>query len=176
MTSHASAGAIVPVPASVSSTSARVLIADVSGSMQGRKYDRLKESLRRTAAETGASIIAFSDTAVWCRSVDHLPEPEGSTNLSDALRLASERFPAEVVVISDGHPNDPDDAIRAAAFIPGIISCVFIGDDGDGRGMEFMRRLARVGGGEAVHRDLSRVASIEDDVRGMLALDKPIAL
>lgn len=168
--------AIMPMPSKVSSTSARVFVADVSGSMAGRKFDRLKESLRRTIDETGAAILAFNHVARWCPSIDHLPSPDGSTNLGDAFRTAAERFPAEVIVISDGCPDDEGDALRAASFIPGTISCVFVGEDDSGRGMEFMRKLARLGGGEAIHRDLTKASSIEADVRGMLALDKPIAL
>lgn len=168
--------AIIPAATRVEATAARVFIADVSGSMRGRKYDRLKDSLRRTASDVGAAVVAFNYVARWCDSVDDIPPPEGGTDLAAALRLAAGRFPAEVVVFSDGLPNDERAALEAAALVPGIISCVFVGDDGDRAGMDFMRKLARVGGGEAVHRDLDKVASIEADVRAILALDAPIAL
>lgn len=51
-----------------------------------------------------------------------------------------------------------------------------VGDDDDMRGAEFMRRLARVGGGTMVHKDLAKNVAIEGALRGMLSLPLPIAL
>lgn len=167
--------AVSLAPPSVGGTAAIVLIADVSASMRGRKYDRLKASIRDMVDER-ALLLAFSWRTWWCETVDGMPRPEGDTDLAAALLAAAERFPAKVVVLSDGVPNDELAALKAADAIPGVISCVFIGDDDDRAGMEFMRKLARVGGGEAIHRDLTKVASVKADVRAMLALDAPITL
>jgi len=167
--------AVSLAPPSVGGTAAIVLIADVSASMRGRKYDRLKASIRDMVDER-ALLLAFSWRTWWCETVDGMPRPEGDTDLAAALLAAAERFPAKVVVLSDGVPNDELAALKAADAIPGVISCVFIGDDDDRAGMEFMRKLARVGGGEAIHRDLTKVASVKADVRAMLALDAPVAL
>jgi len=167
--------AVSLAPPSVGGTAAIVLIADVSASMRGRKYDRLKASIR-DMVNRKALLLAFSWRTWWCETADDMPRPEGDTDLAAALLVAAEKFPAKVIVLSDGVPNDEQAALRAADRIPGVISCAFVGDDDDRAGMEFMRKLARVGGGDVIHRDLGKIASIEADVRAMLALDAPIAL
>ena len=122
----------------------------------------------------GARLIAFGFTAAWIQGgPEKIPEPSGSTDMKGALRLAGTVWPSEVIVISDGLPDDPEGTLQVAAQLPGTISVLFVGDDGDLRGAEFMRRLARVGGGVMVHRDLAKNLSIGGEMRAMLALPSP---
>lgn len=153
-----------------------VILADVSGSMAGARIARLGDELRRLWPEINARLLAFSFEARWVDGPAGLPRPMGNTDLEAALLLAASVWPSEVIVISDGLPDDQDAAIRAANQVPGIISVLFVGDDGDVEGAAFMRRLAAVGGGVMVHKDIAKHLAIGDDLRGMLALDKPIAL
>lgn len=153
-----------------------VIVADVSGSMQGRRIQRLRAELKRLWPELNARLMAFSFSCRWCDGPDDLPEPNGNTDLAAALEMAATVWPAEVVVISDGMPDSPDAAIEAAGLIPGTISVLFVGDDGDVLGATFMKQLAKVGGGKMVHRDIGKNLAIGGDLRGLLALDPPIAL
>lgn len=165
--------AIVAMPKESASV---VVLADVSGSMRGTKIRRLKDELNRLWPEVKARLMAFSDQADWLAGPDALPEPCGGTDLAWALDKAAEVWPSEVVVISDGLPMNEEAALAAAERVPGVISVCFIGDDEDHRGAAFMRRLAAVGGGTMVHKDLAKGMSIGTELRSMLALAPPIAL
>lgn len=157
-------------------TASRVIVADVSGSMRGERIRRLQASLERIWSDVGAKLLAFNWQLLWCDSPANLPPPDGSTNLAAALYEAAKLSPAEVIVISDGRPDDEEAAIHAAAAIPGVISTFFCGADSDVRGKAFLARLARVGGGEFACKDIGKCVSIESEIRGIIALDKPIAL
>jgi hypothetical protein len=98
------------------------------------------------------------------------------TIVSSALMLAAHVWPSEVIVISDGLPQDEGAALEAAQALPGTISVLFIGDEHDRAGADFMRRLALMGGGMFAHKDLAQSIAIEGTLRGMLALPAPIAL
>lgn len=160
----------------VEATSAVVIVCDVSGSMKGRKVERLRKELARLWPEIKARLLWFNDSCGWIDGPGQLPHPEGGTWLHDALDRAGEVFPSEVIVISDGLPACERSALESAARLPGTVNVVFVGGDDDHRGADFMRRLARAGGGVMVHKDIAKNLSIEGDLRGMLALPPPIAL
>ena len=160
----------------IQDTASTVIIADVSGSMRGDKITRLKRELSNLWPEINARLLAFSDVARWCDGPNDLPEVGGSTNLRRALELAAKVWPSEVIVISDGRPQDETGALDAASLIPGTVSVLFVGPDDDQIGADFMRRLAALGGGLFAHRDLARNLAIGDDLRKMLALPAPISL
>ena len=166
---------IVPTPR-VENTAAVVILCDVSGSMMGRKIERLRRELNKIWPETKARLMWFADKCEWIDTPDQLPHPDGGTFLDDALNLAGTVFPSEVIVISDGRPQSESRALEVAAHLPGTINVCFIGSDDDIKGAEFMHRLARVGGGVMVHKDLARNVGIESSIREMLALPPPIAL
>lgn len=154
-----------------------VILADVSGSMGGRKIERLRVGLSEVWPQVpGAKLLVFNDLARWITGPDQLPVPDGGTDLARALRLAGELFPSEVYVFSDGLPFNPEESLQEAARLPGVIHVMFIGSDSDLQGAEFMRRLAAAGGGVMVHRDLAKVAAIGGEVRRMLGLPAPIAV
>lgn len=165
-------GGIQVVPERAEDTTAQVILCDTSGSMIGRRIERLKEQLGAILKDSPARLAAFSTGFAWIESVDRLPAPDGSTRLAEALEQVAKAWPTSVLVISDGEPNDPDAAIAAASLIPGVIHTLFVGDD-DKRGVAFMSRLARAGGGNFAHRSLDRNVQIGDAVRSMLALDAP---
>lgn len=161
----------------VQDTCAIVVCCDVSGSMRGQKIVRLREELTRLWPEVKAKLICFGFTSRWVEGgPNNLPEPSGSTDMRGALELAGTVFPSEVIVISDGRPDDEQGTLDAAAMLPGVINVLFVGDDGDTHGAAFMRRLAAVGGGVMCHRDLAKNMSIGGELRSMLALPPPIAL
>lgn len=153
------------------------IIADISGSMVGSKIQRLRSELVNLWPEIKARLLEFNHSARWVSGgPNHLSAPNGSTNMTAALELSGSQWPSEVIVISDGIADDPVGALEAAARIPGTISVLFVGDDDDREGAEFMRRLARVGGGTMVHKDLAKNLSIGAEMRNMLSLPPPIAL
>lgn len=153
-----------------------VICADISGSMQGAKIGRLRIELSKLWPEIKARLIVFNYDAMWIDGPEDLPMPEGGTNIAAALNLAATVWPSEVIVISDGLPQNEQAALNSAARLPGTISVLFVGNDDDYKGAEFMRHLALVGGGMYAHRDLAKNLAIGDELRGMLALPPPIHL
>jgi len=162
------------MPVKVEDSSAVVICCDVSGSMAGQKIIRLRQELQRLWPEIKARLICFGFTARWVEGGPNaLPEPSGSTDMRGALELAGTVWPSEVIVISDGRPDDQEGTLEVARMLPGTISVLFVGADEDQHGAAFMRRLAAVGGGTMVHKDLARNMAIGGDLRGLLALPSP---
>src|SRR3954454_19197901 len=95
-------------------------ILDCSGSMaepvgRQRRIDVLQTILDRILpAAPGACLIAFASIPVVLDRGARLPEPGGSTALHLALEVAAGLQPEQVIVITDGEPNDPDAALEAA--------------------------------------------------------------
>ena len=161
------------LPDRVEATVGQVILCDTSASMAGPRIERLRDQLGVILESAPARLAAFDTGFRWIDSIHDLPQPNGSTRLAEALEQVARAWPTSVLVISDGEPNDPDAAIAAAALIPGVINTLFVGDDHDRRGVAFLIRLARAGGGDFAHRDLNKGMQIGDAVRSMLALDAP---
>ena len=153
-----------------------IIIADVSGSMRGDKIERLRRELKNLWPEITARLLAFSDRMHWCDGPSDLPNPMGGTNLKLAFETVAALWPSEVILVSDGRPQDEQGALDAAELIPGTISVLFVGDESDSTGADFMRCLAALGGGLFAHRDLAKNLAIDENLRAMLSLPAPIAL
>lgn len=137
-----------------------VVLADVSGSMAspawgGRsKHDILAEAIAATA--TGHEVLAFAARVTLVTESAALPLPGGGTALHLALRVAHERRPGRILVISDGEPDDPSAALAAAAAFPGVIDVLYIGPDSNAAAMRFLRSLAQAGHGRYEGSDIAR--------------------
>jgi hypothetical protein len=155
-----------------------VILCDLSSSMQGKRIQRLREALESIwATMPRARILGFASTVFSIAEPRTIPEPSGSTALHLALDAASILRPAKVIVMSDGQPDDEDAALAMAQKIPGIIDIFFCGDDQDRKGITFMHKLARVGGGRVVVKDIAKTRELLGPVlRDMLSLPAPISL
>ena len=142
----------------------RVVLADVSSSMANMagarsQYEILRDALAALPGSVGR--IAFHSLAGWVPPGAPLPPPQGSTALHIALALCGPADPTHILVVSDGHPDDPRAALAEADRLTAQIDVVFCGPDGDREGLAFMRRLARAGGRVHVRtfREPQRLAS-----------------
>jgi Mg-chelatase subunit ChlD len=155
-----------------------VILCDVSSSMAGERIKRLREALRELWATMPRCRLLAFNFRVWpVESPETMPTPSGNTALHLALEEARLLRPAKTIVISDGQPDDAEAAITVAGRIPGIIDIVFVGSDNDRQAIRFMNRLARMGGGRVVVRDLEKTKELLGPViRDMLMLPGPIAL
>ncbi|MFB2530993.1 vWA domain-containing protein [Paracoccus sp. p3-h83] len=152
----------------------RVVLADVSSSMAEnagalRKIDVLRQAL--STLPPSVDVVAFSWQAVDVPHGAALPPPAGSTALHAALNHVAARQPTHVLVVSDGHPDNPRAALDAAARLSCQIDVIYCGPDGDREGAAFMRRLAR--GGGRVHRHSFRAAP-EQLSRAVRSLALPV--
>ncbi len=137
------------------------LLIDVSSSMAGPPLDEAKAAARAfldrcdfTTAEVG--LIAFSDqVTLQAEATDNARrlqaaiarlEADGTTNLSDALKLAHEKLTSRdraryVVLLTDGYPDAPEDAVwMAAETREDGIQIVAIGTGDADR--DYLRRLS----------------------------------
>jgi Mg-chelatase subunit ChlD len=138
-----------------------VVVADVSSSMAEPAGDRRKIDVLRDALATvpqDCRMVAFSSVAQDIRDAAGLPAPAGGTALDRALDHAGKYRPRRTIVISDGEPDNEAAALAAAGRLSGVIDVIYCGRDGNARALDFMRRLARAGGGAVVTYDISRQA------------------
>jgi hypothetical protein len=158
-----------------------VILADVSSSMDEpagsrRKIDILREALAQVWSElVGARLVAFDTLAREISAPDAVTSPSGGTALHLALDAAGEHRPARTLVITDGRPDSEDAALEAAGRLSGIIDVIYCGPDSDAQAIDFLRRLARLGGGRCVVRDVVRMSRPElgSAVRTTLGLPAP---
>lgn len=147
-----------------------LLLVDVSGSMKGRKFSKLQESLEKIRQKNSIQLLVFGSDVSF---VSQLPNPGGSTPLAKALELSMTRIPKKIVVISDGEPDDEQTAINAAnkLKLKGCkISCLYIGEEG-GCGYDFLKKLALSCGGEMTSVDLLAIKEspqLESRISGLL--------
>jgi hypothetical protein len=157
-----------------------VIIIDTSGSMcaedsrGGRsRYNVACDELRELQAHLPGKIavINFSDDVRF--------EPSGhpfflscGTNLAKALRFAKQldlpgmRF----ILISDGGPDSEDEALTVARTYKNRIDVIYVGPEDHPHGREFLTRLSRVTGGQAITAD--RAKELKAGVLGLLGAGK----
>lgn len=158
-------------------------LADTSSSMDEpaggrRKIEILREALNTVLCERPEiRLFCFDSIAREVTAAAPLPEPSGGTALHLAIELAREFSPRQTVVISDGRPDDPEAAIAAAEKLSGTIDVIYCGPDSDTKAIDFMRRLAKVGCGRVIVRDLKKrvlgAVALSSDLRTVLALPAP---
>lgn len=130
-----------------------IILADVSQSMaepagHRRKIDVLSDALRTVGSD--ADVVAFSTHPVQMLPGQQLPEPRGGTALHLALDYCTDA--THVLVISDGHPDNPHKALAAADRLRDTrIDVIYCGPENDHEGVAFMSRLARHGGRAQQH-------------------------
>ena len=147
------------------------LMIDVSASMTGEPLAQAQAAAREFldqcdfhVAEVG--LISFSNTVtLQCEATDnprkvlaalHRLEPDSTTNLGDALKLAEEMLrntdrTKYVVILTDGYPDAPEDAVRSAEWARAQdIQIVAIGTGDADR--EYLKRLASTEAGSIFAR------------------------
>ncbi|WZO96807.1 Hsp70 family protein [Isosphaeraceae bacterium EP7] len=147
------------------------LLIDVSSSMAGPPLQEAQEAARGflekcdfTLMQVG--LISFSDEVVLQAEATDNPrrvqaaigrlEADGTTNLSDALRMAGDRLVGSdrlgyVVALTDGYPDAADDAIaEAAALRERKIEVVAIGMGS--ADLDYLRKLASTEAGSIFAR------------------------
>jgi hypothetical protein len=186
------AGAAAALPAATGETdrhrarisgagSGVVILADVSSSMAEaaggrRKIDLLRDAIASAWPDLpGTTVIAFGSTAEAVPGPADLPPPSGGTALHLALDVAAKARPVRTLVVSDGRPDSESAAMAAADRLPGVIDVIYCGPDSDADAIAFMYRLARIGGGRVVVRDVAREARprLDGAVRAALGLPAP---
>lgn len=150
-----------------------VILADVSASMEmpawggRRKIDVLREAVAATRDGIPARLIAFSDES---REVDSIPEPDANTNLTAGLKAALAHDPGVTLVISDGQPDRPQEALKLARQFRGVIDALYIGPETDTAAIQFMRDLTAAGGGNCTKNDITTVTGAKSLTRKIVLM------
>jgi Mg-chelatase subunit ChlD len=137
-----------------------LLLVDVSGSMGERiqsgerKIDALRKVVATLQETTRFPLAAFgTHTAGQVEVVDVVPEPQGGTPLDLAIDFANAQGATQLVVVTDGEPNDEQAAFSSARRFGGRIDVFYIGN-ANTRGSRFAAELAAMTGGTCGLTDL----------------------
>ena len=155
----------------VRATRASMLLVDASGSMAdtlatgARKIDELRTVVAMLNETHTVPMISFGSAVDLVRG--DIPEPSGGTPMARALDYAKASGATHVVLVSDGDPDNPDDALAAAKRFGGTVDSFFIGQDFD-RGAGFLRRLAEMTGGTTNLTDLLDPKQLASGIRRLL--------
>lgn len=141
--------------------SRNLLIIDISGSMNDliapnmTKLKVMEDSLSKLPTRH-CSCLLFNSTTQWWQG-GALPAACGGTAMHLALSVGANIQPISSLVVSDGEPDDPDQALAIAQTMPGSISTLYIGSDSNRNAIGFMRRLAQIGMGSFSQMDINRI-------------------
>jgi Mg-chelatase subunit ChlD len=156
-----------------------VVIVDTSASMcasdndpdKRSRYDRACWELAKLQGDNPGKIgvISFSDDATFCPNGTPVYQG-GSTDLVSALRYAKladiPNSRIRFIVISDGEPNSPLEALKVAKTYSNRIDTIYIGAI-DGSGQEYLKRLAAASGGS--HVTAQQAKELASSVQKLLA-------
>lgn len=157
----------------VRSTETAFLLIDVSGSMKEtmrngkERITALREVVADIQKNSPTKMIAFGGHDGGAYMTATVPNAGGGTPLAEAIRLAKTQNIGRAVVISDGMPNNAQDAMTAAKEFGGRIDVVFVGDPGE-PGEAFLKELAEMTGGTEFHGDLSQPKELGAKISGLL--------
>lgn len=153
-----------------------VILVDTSGSMGamdsrgGRtRYDIACEELAalQNSMPGKIAVISFSDDVMFCPAgIPH--NFMGGTDLTKALQFIkiADVDGMQFILISDGEPDDPQMALRSAQTFENKISVIFVGDERNPRGRDFLERLAAATGGKALTAD--RAKELKSNIETLL--------
>lgn len=139
-------------------TSASMAERDVAGEVTRTRYQAACDELTKLQAQHPGrvAVISFSSDAVFCPGGIPKNLARG-TSVAAALRYVQ---PADgcgmtIVLISDGEPQDEDEALAVARTFTDPIQTIFIGG---GPGRTFLDKLARLTGGTSATRTIPQLA------------------
>lgn len=132
----------------------RLFVLDVSGSMDDKVGEKRKINHLRDVMATyqDAKILCFSSNIKKASDTQSIPDPGGSTNLGGAFKHIHQNLmkidaPERLVLVSDGEPDDEQDALEQAKNLSLPVDIIFIGEK-ESRGNRFMHKLSSVTGGQ----------------------------
>jgi Mg-chelatase subunit ChlD len=143
-----------------------ICIVDTSGSMSSNdsrggnsRYNVACQELATLQSNRPGKIavISFSDEAQFCPS--GIPYYFGSnTNVARALQLAlvADVPGIQIILISDGEPDDEARALEVAKAYKNSINVIYVGPEARPAGRNFLERLAHASGGRLITADCAK--------------------
>lgn len=137
-----------------------IVLVDTSGSMAAQdtpggksRYDVACDELAalQKTLPGKIAVISFSSQTMFCPNGQPF-NLEGGTDLAGALKFAkvADVDKMRFIVISDGQPDSPQNALLQARSYKNRIDVIYVGPELSAMGREFLNELARSSGGVAV--------------------------
>jgi hypothetical protein len=155
-----------------------VVIVDTSGSMGTRdasggqsRYDQACWELAILQGDLPGKIgvISFSDRVMFCANGTPF-NFGGGTDLDNALKFAKiadiPNSGMRFIVISDGQPDDPGEALKIARKYHSKIDTIYVGAE-NGHGRAFLEQLAAASGGSHITAEAAK--QLASSVQKLLA-------
>lgn len=148
---------------------------DYVGNSHKSKLDMMKESLTDVVKyHPGIRIIGFSDRAFHIIPSDiYGLHTMGSTNMAAAFQLVKPWNPQKTIIISDGYPDNPQEALREAETMTGTIDIIYCGAETDLMALGFMSSLCKISGGKVVKWNLQMRPGLENNCNILRQLMPP---
>jgi hypothetical protein len=150
-------------------TSSSMCMTDAPGG-KSRYAAGCNELARLQATNPGkVGIIAWASEVKFCPS--GVPDDlGGTTDLAQALNFvqAADGLGIQIVIISDGEPDDEARAISVARRFTSRIHTVFVGPEGS-PGADFLRRLADASGGQFARQSTAELNQLGSTIQHLLA-------
>jgi hypothetical protein len=154
-----------------------VLLLDASGSMgEGqpeRRIDLLWKAVKaiRTPQSMWRTAV-FNHHCRWA-SLEQVPLPQGTTDLTSALGMIKGACPTVVTLVTDGEPDDDETALAAAVALECPINILYVGDPDATDAINFCRLVCeRTKGTFATEvLTLQNVQTLANTMKKMLVTD-----
>ncbi len=125
-----------------------------------RRIDRLWEVIQSLRAKNiHFRVCEFGNDPEWSDSVV-CPDPFGSTNLTKALEFVRSENPSQILLISDGEPDNADSALELAMEMRVKVNVFFVGPNNSYDAIAFCQRLASITGGTYNYGDISTTQNL----------------
>lgn len=144
-----------------------VLLLDTTGSMWGSPIKKLREAIRPFS---GIRRFWYNDSISELGQGDEIPEPKGGNNEPKAFNFLKSLGIKHLILVTDGHPDDPPGALRAAAGLK--IDIIYIGPEPV---PQFLRDLAGATGGsfDSIKFSAEGGKLLENSIRARLLIEAP---
>jgi Mg-chelatase subunit ChlD len=144
-----------------------VILVDTSGSMGAQdsrggrsRYDVACEELKALQGSLPGKIAVLS----FSGDVEFNPSGtprfmQSTTDMTKALRFAkvADNIPGmRFILISDGEPNSPEQALATARTYKNKIDTVYVGPENQPTGQGFLVKLAKASGGQTMTADRAK--------------------
>lgn len=156
-----------------------IVVVDVSLSMEAcdsgpmQKEQRYKLACNELARLQNdmpgqIAVVAFSSRVEFCPG-GYPPFFREGTDLAAALRFVqrADGCGIRIIIISDGEPNSPDQALQVARKFKSRIDTIFIGPEKH-PGQEFLKKLSDLSGGIAATQNYKDLNKLADTAKGLL--------
>ena len=136
------------------------ILADISGSMYGEPIRKLRELM--DGLDSNRRFI-FDSAAEELKPGQKIPEPRGTTNMTDAFKLLKKEGINHVVMITDGSPDNKQTALEESDGLR--IDIFYVGA---GEATDFLKDLAHKTGGKFGQRNLKDHLQLQTEISGLL--------